>query len=603
MLDVKSAKTFIDFGKQLQPPPGFEIDYAVATTYTLDLYALLSIPLAMYYKQALDVEVTEDNFQILEAIQNLQKHLKIYCHYGKIAVPKSSSIRLLSFIENCVIQVAPKTPFESFHPKVWVLRFKSIETKEIVYRVIVMSRNLTFDRSYDIAYWMEGKPSGGPKPENDELVSFLIKLDKYSPFQHKKFISDLAKVEFELSDHFSSYEFSSFPKKESRQSIDLDTVYKKRMVVSPFLSSGMVNKLNDKTQQKLIVFSRKEELDKLPITLTDSLDAYFFSQEIVNHHLYENADDGEDDQYDTHDWNNNLHAKIYLRENTGETLWDLGSANCSDAAFDRNHEFLLHLRSSLYVASICKVKEALLSEYNGIKVFKKYVRSFDLGTVATEEDFRQLEFDLIHSLENIKSFKAKVEPHNKNYNLSIELELAGKLLDAEYTLFCKPLGLKVSFQEVKSCIPVVFEDIPLYKLSSFIHWQVRFNSSPVSDLVTKANVSGMPEARLSNILKSIIDNPDKFMALILALLTDEPMGGFNNAESKSLAGGPFIANPFSYHLDMPIYEELLISLSRSPERLTRLSSLIEKLNASGENQIVPKEFSNIWKTIKEILPK
>ena len=52
---------------------------------------------------------------------------------------------------------------------------------------------------------------------------------------------------------------------------------------------------------------------------------------------------------------------------------------------------------------------------------------------------------------------------------------------------------------------------------------------------------------------------------------------------------------------MPIYEELLISLSRSPERLIRLASLIEKLSDSPEIQIVPEEFSRIWETIKEIL--
>ena len=62
MLDVKNAH--IDFGRQLQPPPGYEIDYAVATTYTLDLYALLTIPLAMYYRQTLDSEISEDNLLI-----------------------------------------------------------------------------------------------------------------------------------------------------------------------------------------------------------------------------------------------------------------------------------------------------------------------------------------------------------------------------------------------------------------------------------------------------------------------------------------------------------------------------------------------------------
>lgn len=604
MLEVKDSNTFIDFGKQLQPPPGFEIDYAVATTYTLDLYALLSIPLAMYYKQELDVEITEDNFQILESLQHLRKHLKIYCHKGKISVPKASSIQLLAFIEGCVTEVAPSTPFESFHPKVWVLRFKSTETGEICYRLIVMSRNLTFDKSYDIAYWMEGKPIGRPKPENTELLNLTTKLDKQSPFTHKKFLQDLAKVDFQLSPHFSSYNFSSFPQINSKQSVDLDTTYKSRLVVSPFLSKGMVEELRKKSASKLIVFSRKEELDKLPKTLTDLIEAYCFSQEIVNHHLYENADEGEEDQYDAHEWSNNLHAKIYLRENKGETFWDLGSANCSNAAFDRNHEFMIHLKSNLKEAGIAKVKEGLLSEYNGIRVFKPYERLLDEISVAPEEDYRQLEFDLIHCLINPVSFTARVELTDNNYDLILQLQLSGLLLGPDYTLLCRPLGLKTAFQVVKDNTAVVFNDIPLHKLSSFIHWQIKVNSTGhIINMVTKADIAGMPDARLSHILKSIIDNPDKFMALILALLTDEPVGGFNNAESNTSFVNSFLSNPSAFNFNMPIYEELLINLSRSPERLARLSTLVEKLSDPGVSAIVPAEFTTIWKTIKEMLPR
>jgi len=54
---------------------------------------------------------------------------------------------------------------------------------------------------------------------------------------------------------------------------------------------------------------------------------------------------------------------------------------------------------------------------------------------------------------------------------------------------------------------------------------------------------------------------------------------------------------------MPIYEELLINLSRSPERLARLSTLVEKLSDPGVSAIVPAEFTTIWKTIKEMLPR
>ena len=603
MLNVRNKH--IDFGEQLQPPPGFVIDYAVATTFTLDLYALLSIPLAMYYKQSLDSEVSEENFQVLEAIQSLQKHLKIYCHKGKISVPKSTSVSLLAFIENCVTEVVPSSPFQSFHPKVWALRFKSIESKEVRYRLIVMSRNLTFDKSYDIAYWMEGEPKGSAKAENVELIQLMKKLDKESSFSHKRFIRDLARVKFELCDHFNSYNFSYFPKKESKQSIDLDTVYKQRLVVSPFLSDKMVSELQQKSKKKLIVFSRKNELDKLSEDTCNTIEPYYFSQEIVDHHLYENAEEGERDDYFTGEWDNNLHAKIFLRENGNGTFWDLGSANCSDPAFQRNYEFLINLSSNLWALSIYKAKESLLQEHHGVKIFKEYIRSIEKTDAIKETDFREIEYSLIKTLEDPDKFNARLEanPKNNRFNLIIEINPPKKLLSNDYNLYCKPIGLKGISQQIINQGSIIFSDIPIHKLSSFLHWQIKVNKTEqIIDVVSKAEIKNMPEYRLSNIFKSIIDNPEKFMLLLMALLTDEPVGGLVNDENKSMVPKGNNRAPASFKFNMPIYEELILNLSRSPERLQRLSALLEKLNDLNENEIIPKEFSKLWKTIKELLP-
>jgi hypothetical protein len=43
MLDPEGRHLLLD---ALRPPPGHELDVAVGTTYTLDLYALLTAPVA-----------------------------------------------------------------------------------------------------------------------------------------------------------------------------------------------------------------------------------------------------------------------------------------------------------------------------------------------------------------------------------------------------------------------------------------------------------------------------------------------------------------------------------------------------------------------------
>ena len=56
---------------------------------------------------------------------------------------------LFSFLEEMVVQALPKNSTGAFHPKVWVLRYRRED--EAMLRVLVLSRNLTFDKSWDTA--------------------------------------------------------------------------------------------------------------------------------------------------------------------------------------------------------------------------------------------------------------------------------------------------------------------------------------------------------------------------------------------------------------------------------------------------------------------
>lgn len=74
MLDYK--KNRLDYGRLLNPPEGFRLERAVATTYSLDLVTLLSIPVALYYQKNLDGKITEDRMDIFDAIQKVQIQLQ-----------------------------------------------------------------------------------------------------------------------------------------------------------------------------------------------------------------------------------------------------------------------------------------------------------------------------------------------------------------------------------------------------------------------------------------------------------------------------------------------------------------------------------------------
>jgi hypothetical protein len=144
----------LNYGDLLSPPAGFKLIRAVGTTYSLDLYALLALPVAMFYQKSLDGDFKQNRYDVLDAIQKSKERIDLFYQRGKSKAPKNYN-SLLAFIDDCGIEVRPPIYASSFHPKMWCLRFESKD--EVVYRLIIMSRNLTFDRSWDVSCYMDGR--------------------------------------------------------------------------------------------------------------------------------------------------------------------------------------------------------------------------------------------------------------------------------------------------------------------------------------------------------------------------------------------------------------------------------------------------------------
>ena len=86
-------------------------------------------------------------------------------------------------------------------------------------------------------------------------------------------------------------------------------------------------------------------------------------------------------------------------------------------------------------------------------------------------------------------------------------------------------------------------------------------------------------------------------------MSDEPQFIVPQSTSKPhTIGSALYEDIATLNFNAPIYEELLFTLSRFPNRLNRLASIIEKLHKEEDAAIVPKEFLEIWEKIKELLP-
>ena len=161
----------------LRPPSGYTLDLAVLTSYTLDLEALLALPLSVVSETEGGLEdLLADPLLLLEALRRAGERIQLFVDRSGIAIPRAPR-ELYSMLEASVHPVrAPGGGV--FHPKVWVARFtprgpgsataasrpeaqqNGADDRPLL-RVAMLTRNLTFDRSWDVALASEARPDHG----------------------------------------------------------------------------------------------------------------------------------------------------------------------------------------------------------------------------------------------------------------------------------------------------------------------------------------------------------------------------------------------------------------------------------------------------------
>ena len=156
----------------MRPPEGFQLDIAVATTYSLNLSSLILAPLAMAAHDQVSggADSAPDPIALLESVRRYAQRTTVFCHAAAIHVPGTYQ-RIVAFAEDSVVQVLPKSAGKVFHPKIWVLRFINLDGN-LRHRFICLSRNLTEDRSWDTVLVMDEAPDGAGA-NTAPLVSFL----------------------------------------------------------------------------------------------------------------------------------------------------------------------------------------------------------------------------------------------------------------------------------------------------------------------------------------------------------------------------------------------------------------------------------------------
>jgi hypothetical protein len=625
--------------EELRPPEGYHLDRAIATTFSLDLLSLLMAPISMvlHESQSRD-ELLRDPMAALEAIRRSAGRIGVFCQKGRISVPTQQQL-LFHSLEHTVVQVTPPGESGVFHPKIWLMRFCA-DNAPIVYRFLCLSRNLTFDRSWDTALVLEGElvdrklAYSRNHPLGDFIRALPTLADKDVPEDIQDHVDTMAdevrRVQFEVEppfiDHGNSQSLAFAP-------IGIDG-YKKApkllparsiMVVSPFLNEGWLEKKLPECPDTVVV-SRSDTLnslsDKVYEKLMKSGTKIYVMDEASE--PSENSDDSDTKIHSTYDADpldtyeedelSGLHAKFFVSEhNSRNVRWWTGSANATMAAFNGvNVEFLVGLKGNAYHIGVSKLlgEENTLEESKGtgaaslIALLQPYKRP---SSPQQENATRlQLEEKLEQTRNSICQAPIKVRAvSNESGTQSLEIFAESRWqLETGIEGKCAPISLHKN--DFKTITPLAegeklsFSNISTASLTCFVSFVItaRLESQKLStSFVLKLECEGFPKDRDRQILSSIIGDSDRFLKYLLYLISEnDPL---SEQKLLNLVGrGRFeetFTNKFAFHL--PLFEELVRSFSRQPSSIDRISELVEELKAcETENEIIPSEFLKLWDT-------
>ena len=581
----------------LRPPAGYELDFAVLTTYTLDLEALLALPLGIVARtdKGLD-DLLADPLLLLEALREAGERIHVFVDRAGIAIPRTRR-ELYAMLEPSLHAV--RAPGHgTFHPKVWVLRFLS-EDEEPLIRVAVLSRNLTFDRSWDIALASEGSSMPRRRTAGSRaLADFVRRLPALATHplipevaaQLEQLADEVARTRFPAPDGFfdNPIEFHVLGMDGPRDTWQPISEGDRTLAVAPFVNRTALDAIVRMGNGERMLVSSREELDKLP---GDALAAWNRIC-ILSDTALDEPEDGDAGRP------SGLHAKILAVEHAWDVTWFVGSANLTAAAFNgRNVEVMAALT-------------ARKGRRNG-KTGHGIERFLESGFDGLCEPYRPgvPEPEEPKAIEALKNLEAA-----RNALLDADLKVVCSPSDEYWTWTLVgptwlPQGnvevtawpISLAEEQALSLQPSLTWTLPIQRLTGLVAFRLHVPARDVDDLGLTLHlpVEGMPEDHIHHVLSSLIDNPERFLAFLRALLggLDGLVDWARGEDGKSDGDGWGIGLS-----DETLLEDLIRTASRNPGRLEPVRRLIDDFRKTEKGrQIVPDAFLGLWNAVEQVL--
>jgi len=606
MLKLKEDR--INYGEALLPPVKdgkvYKLEYAVGTTYSLDMQTLMAICVPLGLREATDSGLANNPMALLKALQEITDKLVIFCDAGHIAEDHSAS-KLMLLLDKVICEVKlPKRDkaqgFPSFHPKTWFLKYSDDAGNEI-YRVIVLSRNLTTSRSWDVAVPLEGKRGDNEntkaKPLRDFITFLYDQIQPNDPDKNRKrrilnsFIKELPYVDFPQFENdkvFTDYQFLPLGIKDGAYEITKDQIFNKSytdlLVMSPFVTAETVLKCgNPLKDAKHHLFTNASELHKFKGKDLGNLEIFRLRDSILEGEFA--LSDEEEDPPQLED----IHAKFILYRQYSETYLYLGSMNYSHSGTQRNVEMMLRLCGKNRYVNLDMVERDLLGDDINTSPFTK-VTPDELEMKDEPNEPKDRLEQILRKLCRIKGMEGQVSTSNIEGKYDVTVHMPAKEIFDNVSF--KPI--RVNNEWVKMEEEMEFKELDLLQLSEL--YKVKIVDNEGNEIVRMIKIpTRIPEERDRQIVKSVISDKKAFIYYLSFILDDDAVIAITENGS---ADDSWNSNQVIKEVLPAIYEKMLKTAYSAPERLKDINKIYEAVKEDG---VVPEDFPDMYETFLKTL--
>ena len=565
---IEPSQDRLDYGAILaSPEDGFELDFAVACTYSLDLSALMASLIPLGFGGDSLGDCRDNPVFMLHALKKLLPKLYVFCDASEIKYPDIKEHRLLNMLDRAVFPVNRKA---AFHPKFWLLKY--VKGRACRYRLVILSKNISFDRCWDVAMYFDGKmqdtPGNGAPLAN--MLDFLKKTQRGKDNQPTR-LSALAKeIEFVSfgNEDIRPESFSLIPLGiDNKHDWPFWGKYDCMLVISPFLSEESIRCLFQKTQDRKMLFSRREALSAVSPDLLSGIECYCIRDEIFNGEQSEKLS-----QAVTHRQNQDIHAKIYLLQGSGvkQDMY-IGSANLtSNGLGGRNVELLVGMKFRSYniYETMCR---DLLHEGKNDAVFVKYQPEAKTEKSDSEKSMDALRDAFKNLLLSVK-FGAKLEEkEGQVFAVHVKTECARPV---QCDLEIAPIGggIPRSFKKGDNLPGEICFELPIEALSNFYSITMRLGEEKLKRILSIETLSkDCLKNRDEAVEKSCLKSSGQLMEYLSYMLADDAYSEaiLRGSSAKRLSDIATNRTAMS-----GIYEQMLSCAAKAPSRLQKIKDVI-----------------------------